>query len=82
MQAERLIFRLFLGFGMKTLTIERELVRQIRGSMEVCCDERVENIGRIEGRDDSNMQIGRFLFDGQVNVSRSIMLYGIGLIIQ
>jgi hypothetical protein len=50
--------------------------------MEVRCDERVENIGRIEGRDDSNMQIGRFLFDGQVNVCRSIMSYGIGLIIQ
>jgi hypothetical protein len=69
---------------MKTLTIERELVRQIRGSMtiEVRCDERVENIGQIEGRDDSNMQIGRFLFDGQVNVSWSVMSYGIGLIIQ
>jgi hypothetical protein len=32
LQVERLIFRLFLGFGMKTstLTIERELVRQNR----------------------------------------------------
>jgi hypothetical protein len=59
-----------------TLTIERELVRQNRCRS----DERVLNIGRIEGRDDSNMQIGRFLFDGQVNVSWSVM-YGIGQII-
>jgi hypothetical protein len=59
-----------------TLTIERELVRQNRCRS----DEQVQNIGRIEGRDDSNMQIGRFLFDGQVNVSWSVM-YGIRLII-